>query len=525
MSNLNHFKISIIAVFSLFSLLIFIAPSNAQTLPLSWLENIQDSVRNSQLMGKDTTSISYLIRPLNQLSIGKRLYHNSNEKIQISLMPLLLQQQINSHHPYGMNDNSMIPAKGYQSMISAGLFIKAGPLQIQVYPEYVYAENKEFTQLERVGNDIYYAYPAMVYNRIDNLSRFGNKQYSKFNLGQSSIRLNFNPVSLGLSNENIWWGPGRRNSLSMTNNSAGFKHFTLNTTRPIDIEIGKVEAQVILGGLESSSIPIPENLLGSGTNDFKSKLPTWRTIAAFAATYQPKWVPGLSVGFDRSAVAYHNDRDNAIKLSSLFARWVMPESNTEVYVQYGRNKHTKDSLGNAQSSNAYLVGFNKLIPLNRTDEYIQAGFEFTQLEVQKNGSLTKKPSWYTDDVVAHGFTNRGEVLGAGIGPGSNMQSLDVSWIKGYKRIGVVLDRIVHNNDFFYNAGYPITDLRRNWVDLAVSGKLSWNFSKLILNTQLTYIKSLNYQWNFKNVEGVFFWDMPKEDKSNVQAKVGLMYNF
>lgn len=42
--------------------------------------------------------------------------------------------------------------------------------------------------------------------------------------------------------------------------------------------------------------------------------------------------------------------------------------------------------------------------------------------------------WYTHSQVLDGYTNRGQVLGAGIGPGSNLQSLDINWVKGLKRL-------------------------------------------------------------------------------------------
>ncbi len=47
--------------------------------------------------------------------------------------------------------------------------------------------------------------------------------------------------------------------------------------------------------------------------------------------------------------------------------------------------------------------------------------------MQANGIRTSQ--------VTHGYTNRGEVLGAGIGPGGNLLSANVSWVKGLKQIG------------------------------------------------------------------------------------------
>ena len=120
----------------------------------------------------------------------KLIYQNSKYKTEIYALPLVWQQQENTHHPYGWNDGSMIQSKGYQTQFSGGVFVKAGPLSIQLRPEYVYAENKYFEQQNN----------AEYHNQVDLPERFDGGQYSKISWGQSSIRLNAGAVSLGLSN-------------------------------------------------------------------------------------------------------------------------------------------------------------------------------------------------------------------------------------------------------------------------------------------------------------------------------------
>jgi hypothetical protein len=208
---------------------------------------------------------------------------------------------------------------------------------------------------------------------------------------------------------------------------------------------------------------------------------------------------------------------------------VLPESKAEVYFEYGRNDHSydfRDAIVEPEHTRAYVVGFRKLIPLNRPEEYIQMGVEFTQLEKSKTRDLRASETWYNHYQVRDGYTNRGQVLGAGIGPGSNLQSLDVSWVKGLKRIGLQFERLVNNNDLFFNFAYASLDknlyINRHWVDLSIAGKFAWNYKNFILNSQFTYIKSLNYQYQWE--EGPKdYWDWHKKDVNNVQLKVGLMY--
>lgn len=550
----------------------------AQTLPVGLLENVEDAYRRQQLLGKDTTGSSYMVRPLFMYSgndfaldpdssryslhkLRKLLFSDPGSKAEIYALPVIWQQQINTHHPYGMNDGSMIQAKGYQTQLSAGLFAKIGPLTIQLRPEYVYAANTDFAEMNPLTNNVFFTTPySKYYNNIDLPERFGTDPYSKLSLGQSSIRLNLGPASFGYSNENLWWGPGVRNSLLMTNNASGFRHFTLNTTKPAKTPIGSFEGQIIAGRLDSSGAP---SIASAKFNEILKKPDDWRYISGIVITYQPKWIPNLYLGFDRTFVVYSEDRGSGLgaylpifsstqkssfddgssptgnkddaarrdQYFSAFARWVLPEAKAEVYFQFGRNDHSndlRDLLVEPEHSRAYVVGFRKLVPLTRPDEYIQVGAEVTQLEIPATRDSRAVESWYTHYQVKHGYTNQGQVLGAGAGPGGNMQTLDVSWNKGFKRIGIQLERWVHNNDLFYKFAYASLDknqyINRHWVDLALGMTGSWTFNRFVVNGQLSLIRSLNYQYRWKDGKpGADYWDWNKQDANNVHMKVGLMY--
>jgi len=556
----------------------------AQTLPVGLLENVEDAYRRQQLLGKDSSNSSYMIRPMfmndkNNLALDpdsanyslhnfrKLLWSNPKLKAAIYALPVTWQQQFNSNNPYGMNDGSMVQARGYQTQISAGIYAKIGPLSIQFRPEYVFAENKGFQRLADAPNGVYWNTPVTTYyNTIDLPDRFNDGAYSKMSLGQTSIRLNVGPVSAGFSNENLWWGPGVRNSLLMSNNASGFRHFTLNTTRPINTFIGSFEAQVIGGRLENSGVNLLDQsgLPQAIINESVTRPYDWRYISGMIVTYHPKWVPGLYLGFDRTfivnasnmgnsfgdyfpifdALAKSNFGENELgqnidelasrdQYISFFARYVMPESHSEIYFQYGRNdaaQNVRDALVEPEHTRAYIVGFRKIIPLVRADEGIQIGVELTQLEKPTTSDLRATPTWYSHYLVPDGYTNKGQILGAGIGPGSNLQTLDVSWVKGLKRIGLQFERKVNNNDLFYSFAYASADknqyINRHWIDLSIGTNFSWNYKQLVFNGQLTYIKSLNYQyqWQDSNPPGNY-WNWDKQDVSNVHAKVGVAYLF
>jgi hypothetical protein len=532
----------------------------AQTLPVGLLDNVEDAYRRQQLLGKDSSNSSYMIRPMfmsdnknfnlnndSTFSVNqfrRLLYQNSKYKTEIYALPLVWQQQENTHHPYGWNDGSMIQANGYQTQFSAGVFVKVGPLTIQLRPEYVYAENKYFTAYNNVE----------INNQIDNPPRFGNGQYSKVSWGQSSIRLNAGPVSLGLSNENLWWGPGTRNSLLMSNTASGFKHLTLNTTRPVKTYIGSFEAQIVSGKLEQSGIP------NYGRRAIV-KPKDWTYFSGLIITYQPKWVPNFYLGAERTFIVNRSNMGNsfadyfpifkAVEKSaytnedgtnaddaalrdqyiSFIARYVFPKSGAELYFEYGRNDHSynlRDGFVEPEHSRAYIAGFRKLVPLHKTDEFIQFGVEFTQLETPTTRYTRATPPWYIHRQVTDGYTNRGQILGAGIGTGSNLQSVDVNWVKGLKKIGLTFERLVNNNDDLYGIANGAADkssfANRHWVDLSVAGNVAWTYKRFVLNSQLTYIRSLNYQYRWKpGLADDDFWNWDKQDANNFHIKVGLLY--
>src|SRR5687767_15971740 len=93
--------------------------SQASVMPV-----FDDVVRTSQLYGKRDSLLSFCIRPNYSLTSNDSLFKNilqrnrDTNKIpkalrNFSLLPAILQQQYNTHHAYGWNDGSMIPAKGY----------------------------------------------------------------------------------------------------------------------------------------------------------------------------------------------------------------------------------------------------------------------------------------------------------------------------------------------------------------------------------------------------------------------------
>lgn len=147
--------------------------------------------------------------------------------------------------------------------------------------------------------------------------------------------------------------------------------------------------------------------------------------------------------------------------------------------------------------------------------------EMTQTGQTVREVILARNSWYTHPHVRHGYTHKGQVLGFGYGPGSNVISLDAAWVKGFNRLGFELEYINHNNDFYYKRFEEIKDWRRKYVDIVPSLLAEWRFDNLLVSGKFQYVNTLNYKWYLENHPEIYF--VPGLDQTTFVGQVGLSY--
>ncbi|MEQ1624907.1 MAG: capsule assembly Wzi family protein, partial [Sediminibacterium sp.] len=477
-------------------------------------------------------------------SLGKK-----PSKIKLDLLPLGLTLQNNSALPYGWNDGSMIPVKGLQTQVTGGFKFSVGKFSIQLQPEFVYAANEAFEGFPTKQDNFIWARHYKYLNQSDIPERFGTAPYQKFFAGQSSIRYSTNQWSIGISTENMWWGPGRKNALVMSYNAPGFLHYTFNSVKPLKTKIGHFEWQLMGGQLENSGmIPAETNRVYNGQFLYQPKKLEGRYIVGAILNWQPKWMPGLFMGATRVSYLYQSDAtsmadylplDGIItttsakagkkaNFGSLFARYLMPKVHTEFYFEYGRNDKAPgiwNTIADNHYAKAYVFGLRKLFPIGIKGQSILFGLELTQMQLDEPSLILDSTSysWYTHPQVRHGYTHQGQVIGAGIGPGSNSQTAEIAWIKGKKKIGLEFERVVRNNDFYYYAYQPSGDYNRHWVDIATKLNLQWDFKGFFISAHVGAIRSINYQWFLNPTNISYFkggWDL-----LNLNGQLSINYTF
>lgn len=523
----------------------------SQTIPVG-LPGVDESLRVLQLEGKLDLKFSLSSRPfftnhkLSTDSILKlidssagSIYKRHNfykGKAFFELLPFSFNNEFNSHHPYSWNHAGMIDAKGYQSFLSTGVYAEIGPLSIQLKPEFVYAANPSFEYSSQFGAPTKGTYRNAFW-------------------GQSSIRLKAGPISLGLSTENMWWGPGIQNSLLMSNNAPGFPHLILNTTYPIKTPVGNFEFQLIAGKLTEDTTLLLENsdlttfyynqgaysgLSLNAALDYKS----WRYINGISASYNPKWIKGLFLGINRVAYtyndylgefhgfihnylpvfiglfrtsqpgnAYYEGSKHLKQIISINGRYLLPQSHAEIYFEYGSNDNTanfRDLLMSPDHAGAFTVGFKKLLPIGN-NKWIDFSSELSQLAQSSEILIRSTGYWY---LYNGGYTNQSRIIGAGYGMGSNMQTVNVNLISGFKKLGFSFQRILHDpNRFNYSASISGGTTNVSWSDIALGFSFQKKIKGLVFYLQSQTVSSNNYAWinkrnpiNFNIFSGVtYYW--------------------
>ncbi len=210
--------------------------------------DFDEKIRDLQLLGKLQPEQSLTIRPYiltpklgydSLLAMIDSEFENHGHLVErkhsdIQLLPINFLQKYNSHHPYGWNDGPLSFSKGYQFVGSGGVYMRWRNIHLTLRPEYF-----------KTASDPY-----------ENNGAWGQRTsaLNKLTLGQSSLRVDFGPISVGVSTQNLWAGPGQFSSLLMSSNAPGFNHFSIGTNRPLKTPIGSFELTIIGGTLNSKCI-------------------------------------------------------------------------------------------------------------------------------------------------------------------------------------------------------------------------------------------------------------------------------
>lgn len=540
-------------------LLIVSGTLQGQTIDLNNIA-LHDVNRVQDLMDSSIKTKSFTIRNSSFSFNDKNI---SWKKIALRHLSAMSVVQENSNLPFGFNDGSMHPSVGKQNYYNVQLGIQWGAITLQLAPEQVTAEN--FT-VDGLGNNFdgssnggpgnfWRRYYEISENVIENPNNPFSVKSDQYFIGQSSLKFNTKQWAFGVSNENLWWGPGINYSLVLTNNAPGFLHYTINTNKPVKTFLGTLEAQFIGGSLKNANLPPSENGNPFAAQWYSPKDTTNRYITGMVFTLNPKWTKNLFIGVSNMAYIYEKNMNGledatpignfskytGLKkrpaLGSVFLRYTLPKDHAEVYVEYGRNDRgaTPVNIFYDSVATGYVAGVRKLFPLSKNPKFgaLSLNLEIVQLKLPQanliwnSNLLSKQSSWYTNNQVRQGYTNNGQILGSYVGPGGSGQTLHLSWIKGYNKIGASVERLSHNKDFYYynyfnGLLYPGPNFKY-WSDFTYTFYMRLKVANFILSSEVKKSASYNYLWTKLGSGGLY--GPSDTDRTNTQFTISLRYLF
>jgi hypothetical protein len=494
-------------------------PKNKLRIPMAvGYTDFDDNIRDLQLLGKLQPEQSLTIRPYiltpklgydSLLSMIDPEFENHGHLVErkhsdIQLLPINFLQKYNSHHPYGWNDGPLSFSKGYQFVGSGGVYMRWRNIHLTLRPEFFKTASDPYETSELWGEL--------------------TASQSMINLGQSSLRMDFGPLSIGVGSQNLWFGPGIYSSLLLTNNAPGFNHYSFGTNRPLKTPLGSFELNIIGSNLSSKENQVFENKRLKTSKLFSNT----RYLNIATITYNPFFLKNLFLNANRAfqqptqsnpssilsnyylivlkPLFRNTYQDNAIAIDQLIsgsAKYVFPKEHAEIYFEYGWNdgsSNSRDLMLDMSHSAASVFGLKKIEYLNESS-YLNFEIESTQMAQRPSYLLRNADNWYVHGLLTDGYTNQNQILGAGSGLGNNVQTFTISWNKKWTKYGIKFQHINQNSraeghinllDRDSNGGSP------DWNDYSYGIQLKQKYKHILFNLNMEWVNSKNYLWQNNN---------------------------
>ncbi len=493
---------------------------NAMPIAVGYTD-FDENIRDLQLLGKLPTDNSLTIRPyilpksvtydsllkaIDPSIVNKgHLVHKKHFDLQ--LLPVNFLQKYNSHHPYGWNDGPLSFSKGYQYLVSGGVYMHWRNIHLTLRPEYFHTASDKY----EIG----------AWGQV-------NPSLNKLIFGQSNLRIDLGPIGLTAGTNNMWRGPGIISSLLMTNNAQGFQHVGLNTIRPVKTPLGGIELSIFGATLTQNATQGFENKYLRTASINKNT----RYINMLTLTYSPIFLKNFYLGANRvfhqfsrttPSTDFKKDylpvtlplfrnvyQDNAEAIDQIlsgFVKYTFPKEHAELYFEYGWNDGSSNArdltLDNSHSS-ASVFGFRKL-QYFINNRYLSIAFEATRMAQTPSYLQRNAGNWYEHGLLTEGYTNENQILGAGSGFGNNIQTLLVDWNKNWNKYGIKIQHIAHNpiggvNLFDSNGGAAV------WDDFTYGIVIKQQYRNILFNAKIEWVHSNNYLWQEnKKRENFYFF--------------------
>lgn len=441
----------------------------------------------------------------------------------------------NTKAPYGQNDGALWQGKGYNTSLTAGARLEAFGFEATFKPQVSWSQNREFDYMPGVyGSEYSYFWKG----NIDLVQRYGDSSFWTFDWGDTEIRYSWNNFTAGFGFQSPWLGPAFLNPMLGSNNAGTYPKFDIGLRKTkiympyTDWYLGEIEGRAWLGYLTES-----DYFDNDSTNNH-------RQLTGFSAAYSPSILPELTLSINKISLARWDEK-SAKYLNPLYdsnevedqkvsfgADLLFPTVGFEVYGELGIDDYNGRGFADPFHTMIYTVGtikeltFIKKVTKSKLESELI--FEWSNFGMSQDFQLEwKYMGYYSHSLISQGYTQNGQIIGAGSGYFGNSQYIALRTYFSKGNVTLFLHYNRPDTNYIDNIG--LDTKYDEWKDTYKGSHEQWGLYKSIrtcgINIQYFFTNKFLIDCEY-NLSWIKF-PMYKKDKVNLNNYVAftLKYNF
>ena len=441
----------------------------------------------------------------------------------------------NTKAPYGQNDGALWQGKGYNTSLTAGARLEAYGLELTFKPQVSWSQNREFEFMTGVyGSEYSYFWKG----NIDLVQRYGDSSFWTFDWGDTEIRYSWKKFTAGFGFQSPWLGPAWLNPMLGSNNAGTYPKFDVGLRKTkiympyTNWYLGEIEGRAWLGYLTES-----DYFDNDSTNDH-------RQLTGFSVAYSPSILPELTLSINKISLARWDEKSakylNPLYDSNEFedqkasfgADLLFPTVGFEVYGELGVDDYNGRGFADPFHTMIYTVGAIKELTfikkVTKSKLVSELIFEWSNFGMSQDFQLEwKYMGYYSHSLISQGYTQNGQIIGAGSGYFGNSQyiALRTHFSKG----SITLFLHYNRPDTNYIDNIGLDTKYDDWKNNYKGSHEQWGLYKSIrtcgINIQYFFTNKFLIDCEY-NLSWIKF-PMYKKDKVNLNNYVAftLKYNF
>ncbi len=441
----------------------------------------------------------------------------------------------NTKAPYGQNDGALWQGKGYNTSLTAGARLEAFGFEATFKPQVSWSQNREFDYMPGVyGSEYSYFWKG----NIDLVQRYGDSSFWTFDWGDTEIRYSWNNFTVGFGFQSPWLGPAFLNPMLGSNNAGTYPKFDIGLRKTkvympyTDWYLGEMEGRAWLGYLTES-----DYFDNDSTNNH-------RQLTGFSVAYSPSILPELTLSINKISLARWDEK-SAKYLNPLYdsnevedqkvsfgADLLFPTVGFEVYSELGIDDYNGRGFADPFHTMIYTVGtikeltFIKKVTKSKLESELI--FEWSNFGMSQDFQLEwKYMGYYSHSLISQGYTQNGQIIGAGSGYFGNSQYIALRTYFSKGNVTLFLHYNRPDTNYIDNIG--LDTKYDEWKDTYKGSHEQWGLYKSIrtcgINIQYFFTNKFLIDCEY-NLSWIKF-PMYKKDKVNLNNYVAftLKYNF